>query len=404
MIRHKINTALAFVIAVSLFAFSAPAVAYCPCYTLSSAYNNLNCGVEAIAGTNPTVAQWQTIFTTVAAGPSAWGQSGPPVADIGQGCGKPEATHPVPAKFPCELLRAMAMQESGWRQFCNPDTPADQKPTPERTIISFDCGYGVGQVTSGMHIGENPSFNRMRVAGEPLYNMATGASILAGKWRATNCVGDNQPKVIEHWYTAVWAYNGLSYKNNPNNPNYDANRGVYNPKVGGGYTYQERVFGWVENPPTTAHWSPIALAYPNRADVGNSGSTGGISQPPDLPEPNCASPTNCTNKRSTHVTACGAPTNVDMGVPADMTAPKDLALSRDMSTGGAKDIGAIGDAASTTKDAEIPDAATGDDAGPPLPAGGCGCHIVARAGQFNIVTIAALALLFLCISRRRARR
>ena len=33
-----------------------------------------------------------------------------------------------------------------------------------RTIISFDCGYGIGQVTSGMHAGETPAFDRARVA------------------------------------------------------------------------------------------------------------------------------------------------------------------------------------------------------------------------------------------------
>ena len=38
-----------------------------------------------------------------------------------------------------------------WKQFCVPELPADQVGGPSRTIISFDCGYGIGQVTSGMH-------------------------------------------------------------------------------------------------------------------------------------------------------------------------------------------------------------------------------------------------------------
>ncbi len=278
------------------FAFVASASAFCPCYTASSSNNNNNCGVEAVNGTNPSVPEWNAIFDIVSQGPSEWGNKGPSVGDIGQGCGKPEAYHTVPARFPCELLKGIAKVETGWRQFCVPDNPNDQVGGPSRTIISFDCGYGIGQVTSGMHVGENPSFDRNRVASEPTYNLATGTRILAGKWIATNCVGDNQPNVVEHWYTATWAYNGLAYVNNPNNPNYGANRGVWNPAVGGSAPYQEKVFGFMEYP--NGQWDAVALAYPNRGNIG------GVSNPPDLPEPNCSSPTDCTNKRPTHITQC----------------------------------------------------------------------------------------------------
>src|SRR5438105_65467 len=84
----------------------------CPCYTLSSSSNTYNCGIEAAPGTNPTPAQWQPIFDLVAQGPSAWGSAGPNVAPIGEGCGKPMPTVNVSARFPCELLKAIAMQES----------------------------------------------------------------------------------------------------------------------------------------------------------------------------------------------------------------------------------------------------------------------------------------------------
>ncbi|HNS96505.1 MAG TPA: hypothetical protein PKL73_06105 [Polyangiaceae bacterium] len=278
--------------------WTATASAYCPCYTASSSSNTHNCGVEAAPGKNPSIAEWQDIFDLVAQGPSVWGSKGPDVADIGQGCGKPEPTHSVAAKFPCELLKAIAMAESGWKQFCVPESPSDQVGPPERTIISFDCGYGVGQVTSGMHSGETPAYDRQRVAADATYNLATGTQILASKWRATKCVGDNQPSTVEHWYTATWAYNGLAWINNPNNPNHDANRGVYNPSVGGSYTYQEKVFGRIEHPPSGGYWPSIPLAYPDRADCGSGGA------PPALPEPNCASPTDCSHTRSTHTSTC----------------------------------------------------------------------------------------------------
>lgn len=281
---------------------------FCPSYTLSSSSNNNDCGVEAVNGANPTPAQWQARFQLVSEGPAAWGSDGPAVANIGSGCGKPNPTTQVPATFPCELLRAIGMQESGWRQFCVPTTPSDQIGGASRTIISFDCGYGIGQVTSGMHIGESPAFDRARVASDPTYNLATGASILASKWRATNCVGDNQPGTIEHWYSAVWAYNGLAFINNPNNPNYSSTRGVWRPTVGGAAPYQEKVFGWAEFPPSAQHWASVALAYPRLSDLPSSGGSPGT-----LPDPSCAGPASCAATRGVHVTACQPTPPVDAG-------------------------------------------------------------------------------------------
>lgn len=341
-------------VAAALLAVSGVASAYCPSYTASSSYNSHNCGVEAVNGTNPTPDQWQPIFALVAQGPSVWGSKGPSVSDIGQGCGKPEPLHSVAARFPCEVLKAIAMQESGWKQFCVPSTPADQVGGASRTIISFDCGYGVGQVTSGMHTGESPSFDRSRVASDPTYNLATGTQILASKWKATNCVGDNQPSIVEDWYTAVWAYNGLAYVNNPSNPTYSSSRGVWNPSAGGGAPYQERVFGWVEHPPgNPAYWKSVALAYPNPANVGGSGS------PPALPEPSCASPTDCSNKRQVHTSYCFSTNPGDAG-----TAGSGGSGTGGSSAGGSGGLGTGGSAAGGSGGGNpLPDAAPGYDAG-----------------------------------------
>src|SRR5512145_2052068 len=81
--------------------------AYCPCYTASSPNNQYDCAIEAAEGVNPTPAEWAPIFDLVSQGPAAWGDQGPSVTDIGQGCGKPEPLHSVPARFPCELLKAI---------------------------------------------------------------------------------------------------------------------------------------------------------------------------------------------------------------------------------------------------------------------------------------------------------
>jgi hypothetical protein len=328
MSNARMATALAFGV------WLAPSAAYaqfCPCYTASSPNNNNGCAIDALPGMNPSDADWQPIFDLVSQGPSVWGDAGPTVDDIGQGCGKPEPLMQVPARFPCELLKAIAMAESGWRQFWVPTEPGDQVGGAERTVISFDCGYGVSQVTSGMHVGENPDFDRQRVASDPTYNLATGTRILAEKWGYTECVGDNQPRIIEHWYTATWAYNGLAYVNNPNNPNYDPNRGVYDPAVGGSVPYQERVFGRIEY--TSGKWDPTELAYPNPGDIGNGTS------PPSLPEPSCASPTDCVNTRQVHETVC----NGQQGGQGGQEPSAVAAGVGGGATGGMSDVG--GDAA-----------------------------------------------------------
>jgi MYXO-CTERM domain-containing protein len=350
-----------------LLVAAAPARAqFCPSYTLSSSANNNDCGVEAVPGTNPSVAEWLPLFLTVSGGPVAWGPDGPAVADINEGCGKPMPKRPIAAVFPCELLKAIAMAESGWKQFCVPTTPADQKGGAERTIISFDCGYGVGQVTSGMHKGEMPAYDRGRVAGEALYSLATGASILAAKWRATSCVGDNVPKVIEDWYIATWAYNGLAYSNNPNNPNYDAARPACDPSKGcGSRPYQEKVWGWMEFPRSAAHAAKVEVAYPDRGDIPTMSGV----KIPELAEPACAGPTDCVNARATHVSSC-------LGPPA---APADMA---------------------TEPQSEPPDLGVVVDPNAPGLSGGCGCQASGGAGRAAVLWLLLLAW---TLARRRRR-
>jgi len=119
--------------------------AACPCYSLTATPNTHNCGVEAAPGSNPTVAEWQPIFDEVSRGPAAWGTDGPSLSTIHAGCNKPMPPLSVSAVFPCELLRAIAMNESGWTQFCKPTTPASQVGLSSRTIISFDCVMASGK-------------------------------------------------------------------------------------------------------------------------------------------------------------------------------------------------------------------------------------------------------------------
>ncbi|CAN5155637.1 hypothetical protein BH09MYX1_BH09MYX1_30300 [soil metagenome] len=134
------SRATPFALALALFAGSRSASAFCPSYTPAETAGNQKCGVDPAAGTNPDIAMWQTIFAKVAPGAASWGTDGPTIGTMGSGCAKPKPKSQVPAHFPCHVLQAIAMQESGWRQFCVPDTPAASVGAPSRTIVSFDCG------------------------------------------------------------------------------------------------------------------------------------------------------------------------------------------------------------------------------------------------------------------------
>src|SRR5690242_13150752 len=110
---------------VASLTFGWPAhAAFCPCYSSTSATNPFNCGVPEAPGTNPTMPEWQALIEASCAGPAdpRWG-NGPTIAPIGQGCG---SSTKVPARFPCELVEAIAMQETRWIQFCEPTEPADK--------------------------------------------------------------------------------------------------------------------------------------------------------------------------------------------------------------------------------------------------------------------------------------
>ena len=214
-----------------------------------------------------------------------------------------------------------------------------------------------------MHKGETPAFDRARVANDATYNLATGTQILADKWHATNCVGDNQPRIVEDWYVAAWAYNGLAFVNNPNNPNYSATRGVCEPErrlhgaLSGAHL---RLDGApADGGALDARWrSPIPIAPTSRRRAPRS---------PDLPEPKCASPTDCTQTRPTHTSACLDATDVDGGGGGD--------------DGG----GAPGDLSAGGK------------------SGGCGCDL-GRRPPINdaLLVIAGLALGFALRYKRRA--
>jgi hypothetical protein len=158
-------------------------------------------------------------------------------------------------------------------------------------LVSFDCGYGIAQVTSGMTapLGESnqPSDEQALIATHFAYNIGRGAAILIDKWNSApenrpiaGIDTDSDPKIVENWYFAVWSYNGFTgpganrsnhpmdpiygawprtpYSCGPNNDGLSHNRSLH--------PYQELVYGCMAHPPRVKGdelWEPLEATLPD---------------------------------------------------------------------------------------------------------------------------------------------
>jgi len=136
-----------------------------------------------------------------------------------------------------------------------------------------DCGYGIGQVTTGMTAAATSPFSengKKKIAVDYAENIAASIQILAQAWNqlANNGITLNggNPQYLENWYFAIWAYNtgfhpntgsgpwGLGWTNNPQNSSYPPNRlnflrhSYEDAAHPANWPYQERVFGFMESP------------------------------------------------------------------------------------------------------------------------------------------------------------
>ncbi|WP_405491880.1 RHS repeat-associated core domain-containing protein [Streptomyces sp. NBC_00096] len=151
-----------------------------------------------------------------------------------------------------------------------------------------DCGYGLGQVTSGMSKGDTTySVNgQTKIAVDYQENVSAGLQILEKTWNqlydAGITVNGGNPRYLENWYLAAWAYNsgvqptaafgnttgcvpsptcvgadgtwGLGWANNPANPDYPPVRAPYlrssyaDASHPASWPYQERIMGWMGQP------------------------------------------------------------------------------------------------------------------------------------------------------------
>ncbi|WML46727.1 transglycosylase SLT domain-containing protein [Neobacillus sp. PS3-34] len=127
------------------------------------------------------------------------------------------------ANIPPEVVKAVAWQENGWKQF-----NADGSPS-----ISDDSGIGVMQITN------YPGYDEEKLKTDILYNIESGAKILSSKYDQGNLpkIKGARRQDIENWYFAVMAYNGTKPVNSP----LFKDTGKPNPDA-----YQEKVFKYIE--------------------------------------------------------------------------------------------------------------------------------------------------------------
>lgn len=159
------------------------------------------------------------------------------------------------------------------------------------SLISFDCGHGVAQVTTGMTVptGESGrgSPQQALVATNFAYNIARGAYILVEKWNqapedrpVAGTDTNGSPLLLENWYFAIWSYNGFTgpgsnRSNHPMDPIYGSwPRPQYSCGTTGegkghnraNYPYQELVIGCAINPPVVDGqplWTSQAVSLPD---------------------------------------------------------------------------------------------------------------------------------------------
>lgn len=111
--------------------------------------------------------------------------------------------------IPPEILKAIAWQESSWRQFEGGEP-----------LIGFDgIGIGIMQVSpgyTGLPNENDPAFQE-KLKNDIEFNIEVGIEILLNKWDMGRLpqVNDGSKEVIDNWYFAVMAYNGISDRNDP---------------------------------------------------------------------------------------------------------------------------------------------------------------------------------------------
>jgi hypothetical protein len=154
------------------------------------------------------------------------------------------------------ILHGVAFTESNWHHFNTSDYNILNEAIGS-PIKSFDGGWGEYQQTWAMppqcENAGNCRSDANKIQNSQSYNIGTGAQSLISSWNTTAGVSSknatNDPYKANHWFFAVWSYNG-SYGNNPN----DVASSVYGHWYPGApfrSIYEEYVWYYAAHPQST---------------------------------------------------------------------------------------------------------------------------------------------------------
>ncbi|TKG96774.1 lytic transglycosylase domain-containing protein, partial [Peribacillus simplex] len=113
--------------------------------------------------------------------------------------------------IPPEILKGIATTESNMKQF-------DINGNP---LITGDGGMGIMQITDSVKELDNMLQEKVdveKIKYDTAYNIEIGAKVLNAKRNYGHIprINDGNRHILEHWYFAIIAYNGLSKLNDPN--------------------------------------------------------------------------------------------------------------------------------------------------------------------------------------------
>ncbi|MGP4078989.1 transglycosylase SLT domain-containing protein [Pseudalkalibacillus sp. R45] len=148
--------------------------------------------------------------------------------------------------IPPEILIAMADEESDFTQF-------DETGNP---YISDDGGIGIMQITLTDEDLAKYGYTQEEISWNIEDNIHAGALHLKSRWNNQDLpqINNMDPEILENWYFALMAYNGLSRVNDPTeNPN----------------AYQEKIYRVLRDNflLSIEEFPPIELRYEEGSDI-----------------------------------------------------------------------------------------------------------------------------------------
>lgn len=127
--------------------------------------------------------------------------------------------------IPSVILKSIARVESVFKQY-NSDGSVYTGRNGSIGLMQINNRYGW--------------FDTNKLKYDIEYNIEAGADVLLMKWDMANSqlpkIGDMNPNILEHWYFALWAYNGWAESNNPNMIPYKYRTWTKN------HTYQQLIY------------------------------------------------------------------------------------------------------------------------------------------------------------------